>query len=625
MEEWIAENLEKARGLAAEGLCDRCLGRMFGKIGTGMTNDVRGRMVRDGIREADGSAPEPADPCPLCEGLFELMPRLAQNAADAVNSVESENFLIGTRVEPAIIANEKAIWERYGLEEPEPIKSELNREIGKLALPLINRRVEFKQPQVVALVDTRFGDVELDIAPLFIAGRYNKYSREIPQTIWPCRECHGKGCPHCHGKGKMYETSVQEIIGDIALEMTGGKEHFFHGMGREDIDARMLGDGRPFVLEISDPKRRFIDLDELQRRSSAGPLAAFNSLHFVQREAVERYKGAAARKTYRAHVRAEGNINKETVVEVALSFKDADIDQRTPRRVEHRRADLVRHRTIHWVTADSFDGDGFDLEMETDSGTYVKEFVSGDDGRTQPSFSGRLGVQCVVDALDVLAIDYHEPRGIHNAGIQRNQDKDPQPSEEGAQGARHVPDHQRSPDLRVGRQGQHHHRPQRPQGNALLQIPRSHRRCHRRQGRGLRGQREGRQQDQDRRRPPRAPRQEHGVIPMSEERYVTVAEVKELLEAEVEARGGYDFMLASQKAALDHAQKTCPISKEQAQAIIDDVMGLDFMDGMQAVAVKIADLLPEYPEDVRAIFSKERVTLAPDQIESILEIVRNHY
>lgn len=112
---------------------------------------------------------------------------------------------------------------------------------------------------------------------------------------------------------------------------------------------------------------------------------------------------------------------------------------------------------------------------------------------------------------------------------------------------------------------------------------------------------------------------------MSEERYVTVAEVKELLEAEVEARGGYDFMLASQKAALDHAQKTCPISKEQAQAIIDDVMGLDFMDGMQAVAVKIADLLPEYPEDVRAIFSKERVTLVPDQIESILEIVRNHY
>ena len=511
MEDWIPEILDKARALADEGLCDRCLGRMFGKIGTGMTNDVRGRLIREGLAEADGSAPEPAETCPVCEGVFDLMPRFAEIAAEAVNSVESENFLIGTRIEPAIAANEKALWEKHGLENAEAIKSELNREIGKIALPMINRRVEFKNPQVVALVDTRFGDVKLDIAPLFIAGRYNKYSREIPQTIWPCRECHGKGCPHCHGKGKMYETSVQEIIGDIALEMAEGKEHFFHGMGREDIDACMLGDGRPFVLEISEPKKRFIDLDELERRSSAGEMAAFNSLHFVQREAVERYKGAAARKTYRAHVKADGKINKETVVEVALSFKDADIDQRTPRRVEHRRADLVRHRRIYWVKADNFDGDGFDLEMETDSGTYVKEFVSGDDGRTEPSFSERLGTKCVVAALDVLAIDYHEPRGIHNAGIQRNQDKDPQPSEEGSQGTRTVPDHERTPDLRVGRQGQHHHRPQRPQGNALLQIPRPHRRRHRLQGRSLRGQCQGRKQDEDRRRPPRAPRQDRGV------------------------------------------------------------------------------------------------------------------
>lgn len=408
MDEWIAKNIEAARGLASEGLCDRCLGRMFGKIGTGMTNDVRGRMIRDALSEMGEDLPA-ADLCPVCEDVFSLMPRFAENVAEAVNEVESENFLVGTKVEPSIVETEKALWEKYGLENPEAIKSELNREIGKLVLPLVHRRVEFKNPQVVALVDTRFGDVKLDIAPLFIGGRYNKYSREIPQTIWPCRECHGKGCPHCHGKGKMYETSVQEIIGDIALEMAEGDEHFFHGMGREDIDARMLGDGRPFVLEISQPKKRFIDLDELEKRSSAGEMAAFNSLHFVQREAVERYKGAASDKIYRVRVKADGKVNKETVVEVALSFKDADIDQRTPRRVEHRRADLVRHRRIHWVTADSFDEDGFDLELETDSGTYVKEFVSGDDGRTQPNFSERLGIKCVVVALDVLAIDYHEP------------------------------------------------------------------------------------------------------------------------------------------------------------------------------------------------------------------------
>lgn len=407
MEDWIAGNIETAKALAESGLCDHCLGRMFGKLGTGMTNDLRGRMIRDALKEHGIDAPA-EEFCPLCENVFDMLDRFAEAAAERINEVDTDNFLIGTRVEPEVTEREKEIKEKYALENAETIKAELNREIGKLALPMIHRPVEFKNPQVVALVDTRFADVTLDIAPVFIAGRYNKYSREIPQTIWPCRVCHGKGCDHCHGAGKMYPTSVQEIIGDIALEMAQGQEHFFHGMGREDIDACMLGDGRPFVLEISQPKHRYIDLYELERRANQTDLAAFNSLKFVQREAVERYKAAASDKVYHVHVKAEGKVNKEELVKVALSFKDVNIDQRTPRRVEHRRADLVRKRKIHWCQAEWVSDDSFDLELETDSGTYVKEFVSGDEGRSIPSFSERLGIQCKVETLDVLAIKFEE-------------------------------------------------------------------------------------------------------------------------------------------------------------------------------------------------------------------------
>ena len=407
MEDWIAGNIDTAKALAESGLCDHCLGRMFGKLGTGMTNDLRGRMIRDALKEQGTDAPA-EDFCPLCENVFDMLGRFAEAAAEKINEVDSDNFLIGSRIEPEITEREKEIKEKYALENSETIKAELNREIGKLALPMIHRPVEFKNPQVVALVDTRFADVTLDIAPVFIAGRYNKYSREIPQTIWPCRVCHGKGCDHCHGAGKMYPTSVQEIIGDIALEMADGQEHFFHGMGREDIDACMLGDGRPFVLEISQPKHRYIDLDELERRANQTDMAAFNSLKFVQREAVERYKAAASDKVYHVHVKAEGKVNKEELAKVALSFKDVNIDQRTPRRVEHRRADLVRKRKIHWCQAEWASDDSFDLELETDSGTYVKEFVSGDEGRSVPSFSERLGIQCKVETLDVLAIKFEE-------------------------------------------------------------------------------------------------------------------------------------------------------------------------------------------------------------------------
>ena len=409
MEDWIGENLETAEKLASSGLCDHCLGRMFGKLGTGMTNDARGRMIRAALSENGKDVPAP-DVCCLCENVFDLLDRFAIAVAENINNIHSDNFLVGSRVEPEIADREKELWGTYGLENAESIKTELNREIGKLALPMINRPVEFKNPQVVACIDTRFADVTLDIAPIFIAGRYYKYSREIPQTIWPCRVCKGKGCGRCNGTGKMYQTSVQEIIGDIALEMSGGEEHFFHGMGREDIDACMLGDGRPFVLEISKPRTREIDLDDLEKRANMSDLAGYARLHFVARDAVQEYKGADPDKTYMARVKADGKVNKERVIEVALSFKNVHIDQRTPRRVEHRRADLVRKREIRWVEAEVIGDDVFDLTVNAESGTYIKEFVSGDEGRTVPNFSDALGVKCVVQLLDVIAVNYQESK-----------------------------------------------------------------------------------------------------------------------------------------------------------------------------------------------------------------------
>lgn len=108
---------------------------------------------------------------------------------------------------------------------------------------------------------------------------------------------------------------------------------------------------------------------------------------------------------------------------------------------------------------------------------------------------------------------------------------------------------------------------------------------------------------------------------MPAEKYVSVAEVRDLLEAEAEARG-YESLLASQKATLDHAQKTCSITPEQAEAIRSQALAIDFVS--ETAAIKIADLLPEYPEEVRAIFYKERVNLDAEKIEAVLDVVRRN-
>jgi DNA-directed RNA polymerase subunit F len=102
------------------------------------------------------------------------------------------------------------------------------------------------------------------------------------------------------------------------------------------------------------------------------------------------------------------------------------------------------------------------------------------------------------------------------------------------------------------------------------------------------------------------------------ERYVTLAEVKKLLLEESDKRE----LLTSQKAALDHAQAVSYLSVEDTQSIIEEVSKLDKVT--DRIAIKIADILPKYPNDVRAIFYKERVELTADDIQEILDIVAKY-
>lgn len=74
--------------------------------------------------------------------------------------------------------------------------------------------------------------------PVYLQGRYLKFQRGLSQTPWVLDGV------------RMGESSVEESIGDIALPYFRGSSYKFHTAGREDVDVRMLGNGRPFILEV---------------------------------------------------------------------------------------------------------------------------------------------------------------------------------------------------------------------------------------------------------------------------------------------------------------------------------------------------------------------------------------
>lgn len=59
-------------------------------------------------------------------------------------------------------------------------------------------------------------------------------------------------------------------------------------------------------------------------------------------------------------------------------------------RVLHRRSLLARTKVVHDMAVQPLNPHFFMLYLTTSAGTYVKEFVHGDLGRTQPSVGGML-------------------------------------------------------------------------------------------------------------------------------------------------------------------------------------------------------------------------------------------
>jgi len=179
----------------------------------------------------------------------------------------------------------------------------------------------------------------------------------------------------------------------------------FHGAGREDIDALMLGEGRPFVIEIVAPRKRVLDLPALHREINrrASGRVEIDGLVPVKRRAVEDVKETRVGKRYRARVEFSEDVS-EDALDDALGFLVGTITQRTPQRVAHRRADKVRMRKLLAAVGALVEKRTAEIEVATEGGLYVKELVSGDDGRTEPSLAGRLGVGGRVTELDVVEI-----------------------------------------------------------------------------------------------------------------------------------------------------------------------------------------------------------------------------
>ena len=384
-------------------ICKHCLGRKLSKTIEGSNNIERADKVCEELNiNLDDTS------CVICDNIFDkLDDDLEKKIDDKISQlgVEFDTFLVGSQIDKDIQKRDEELSEKFNL-DVETIKKELNRLIGLRIYEIYGKEAEFERQDIVFSINLKNSPkVRIQINPLYIEGKYNKLKRGIPQTKWPCTKCKGKGCEVCNHTGKQYPESVEELISEHVLKLTKGREAKFHGAGREDIDVLMLGSGRPFVLEIKEPKIRNLDLKQLEEdvnKINEGK-TSYHNLHLCERGRKAEIKQSSpdAYKIYNALVVCDQPFDEDKLEKL---IKLDEIHQQTPLRVLRRRADKVRIKHVLDLSYEIIDEKTFNMRIKTEGGLYIKELISGDEGRSNPNVGEILGVSSKCAQLDVIEV-----------------------------------------------------------------------------------------------------------------------------------------------------------------------------------------------------------------------------
>ncbi|MGC8982504.1 MAG: tRNA pseudouridine(54/55) synthase Pus10 [Desulfurococcaceae archaeon] len=435
----VAEMVDKAEKMLYEyPLCDSCLGRFFSKYGLGLSNWERGRTLKTLLAMKlyedyiSGKASEErlrrlgvnanagvlsmytklfglagATPreCYVCRNAYtrDLILKIANDVCSKISEYGAKSFLIGVALDKEIASRELELATKYGLSAAESIKREIKREVGKAAKELCNIEPDFANPDVVAIINLNADftySVRIEASPILLKGVYWKLGRRVSHVPW-----------YTKAGTRKYPLSIQESIEAALKDVFKAKEVVIHAAGREDVDARMVGTGRPLVIEVKEPKERLLDIEYLNtvlaEKLASSPVKAQVTSPSTRKDVrLLKELSKKKRKAYRLLVYSpHAPISRDEVARLEEFFRDVVIRQLTPQRVLRRKKERERRRRVHALKVLQITPRLVEVLIYCDGGLYVKELVHCDEGRTSPCLAELLNKVLVPLEIDVVKVE----------------------------------------------------------------------------------------------------------------------------------------------------------------------------------------------------------------------------
>lgn len=277
-------------------------------------------------------------------------------------------------------------------EDKATIKNIIKTLMPSLIIELF-KKYQFNQ---IALKDVLVKRFRLVKQNLYIKGNYLKFSRDIGQSPWEIKGA--KVCP----------SSVEEELKLPLIKLFKCDDCVMSAGGREDRDVRMLGSGRPFIIEIVNPRISKVSDDMANAINSASKYIQVKNISMCNHEYAQEIKKYEEykQKFYTCVIWCQRKITEDDI-KMLNEIKDLSLIQKTPFRVLHRRTLMDRNKMIYKIEAKKINENFLIVDITASAGTYIKEFIHSDLGRTKPSMMSILQCGCDILQLDVLNIVYN--------------------------------------------------------------------------------------------------------------------------------------------------------------------------------------------------------------------------
>ena len=110
--------------------------------------------------------------------------------------------------------------------------------------------------------------------------------------------------------------------------------------------------------------------------------------------------------------------------------------------------------------------------------------------------------------------------------------------------------------------------------------------------------------------------------------FTDFSSVRDMLHDAQERRG---FLTYEQKAALQHAEWAASDNRNGYATdpkvftdMFTAIMEIEIFQKYPELAAKLAEIMPMHSDDVRAVIASRRISIEGDDVEKVLDIIRQH-